>query len=129
MEITPSYIDTKKAIADQLISMGWSAVGDFDMQCTAAVASKDYSTAVGTKTAFAYLQPADEGDFNLVGAYYSQGNNVLSTTCVAIEQAMTPDAVIQQAKAYAGAVDEAVGATYAMTLKSAAQKSAACRAA
>jgi hypothetical protein len=31
------------------------------MQCTAAVASKDYLTHVGTKTAFASLLPSEDG--------------------------------------------------------------------
>lgn len=35
------------------------------MQCTAAVASKDYLTHVGTKTAFASLLPSDDGGYQI----------------------------------------------------------------
>lgn len=119
MNITLSYVDTKKAIADQLISLGWSPVGDFDMQQTAAVASKDFSTPAGTKTAFAFLQPSEDSGHLLVGAYYSQGNNVLSATSAFIADAITPEAIASQAHQYAESVDSVVANTFVMMKRSA----------
>jgi hypothetical protein len=122
LEIIKTQIEAKKAIADVLISKGWSPVGDFDMQYTGAVASKDFLTATGAKTAFAYLLPADGdgggGDFFLTGAYYSKGSNVLSATSVCIPES-NACAAERAAKYFFKEVENVVANTYEMTLRTA----------
>lgn len=63
-------------IVDQLAKHGWRA-----LQGGTAIASKDYETAVGIKTALVYFncsKSEDEPNASLMGDYWSQGNNVLA---------------------------------------------------
>ncbi|HHK0379360.1 TPA: hypothetical protein ACQQJB_003533 [Pseudomonas aeruginosa] len=74
------YQDMKKHILQGLLESGWRAVDDISMQCTTAVAKKDYDTAVGVKTAIAYFSESPGECCRLSGEYHSQGGNVLCTT-------------------------------------------------
>lgn len=74
------YQEMKNHILQGLLESGWTAVNDISMQCTTAVAKKDYDTAVGVKTAIAYFRESPSECCCLSGEYYSEGGNVLCTT-------------------------------------------------
>lgn len=74
------YQEMKKHILQGLLESGWKAVDDISMQCTTAVAKKDYETAVGVKTAIAYFSESPGECCRLSGEYYSEGGNILCTT-------------------------------------------------
>jgi hypothetical protein len=71
------YQEMKKHILQGLLESGWRAVDDISMQCTTSVAKKDYSTAVGVKTAVAYFSDSPGGCCCLRGEYFSEGGNAL----------------------------------------------------
>lgn len=109
--------DTLKVlIADRLIAQGWTIVDDLSFTCTSAVATKEYSTAVGPKTAIAYLEPGDNGARRLIGDYYSEGNNVLSTTTIRFTPDLPSDDVQTGADRFTTVVDDIVSRTYAVRL-------------
>lgn len=74
------YQEMKKHILQGLLESGWKAVDEISMQCTTAVAKKDYDTAVGVKTAIAFFSESPGECCRLSGEYYSEGGNVLCTT-------------------------------------------------
>lgn len=116
MEISKSHVSIKKAIADCLAEQGWATVGDFDMQQTAAVASKDFFADIVTKTAFAYLQPCDEGGFRVVAAYYQKGTNVLAQVeCLVSADASNLEGLSACAERFSSVVDSTILATTTTT--------------
>jgi len=116
MLITPEYIALKRSIADRLVADGWTSASEFDIECSCFLASKDYETAVGIKTATVSLEPRSEG-FQLVGNYQSQGRNILSTTWFTIPEGMSAEAISSGASAFVTQVDAEVDQSYARRLR------------
>lgn len=106
----------KVVIADRLIAQRWKIVDGLSFTCTSGVATKDYSTAVGPKTAIAYLEPGDDGARRLIGEYYSEGNNVLSTTTIRFTPGLSNDDVHAAVDRFTTMVDDVVSRTYAVRL-------------
>lgn len=72
-----------KSTADWL--MAWTGVG-YRGVC---LATKDYQTEVGIRTAIAYLEFSPEStDYRLAGSYQSEGRNVLEPRAVLIPKAL-----------------------------------------
>lgn len=86
------YHEMKKHILQGLLESGWYAVDDVAMECTTAVAKKDFETAVGVKTAIAYFTGSRAECCRLGGDYYSEGNNILSTTSFYVWYRPRPEA-------------------------------------
>ncbi|MBA1204707.1 MULTISPECIES: hypothetical protein [Pseudomonas] len=106
----------KTIIADRLGSQGWVIVDDLSFNCTSGVAKKQYQTAVGIKEAIAYLQAGDDGARRLLAEYYSEGNNVLSTTTATFTPVCSTEAVGAGTSRFAARVDDVVSGTYAVRL-------------
>ncbi|AJY53198.1 hypothetical protein [Halomonas sp. KO116] len=70
---------TKTELSQLVTAYGWLPASPFDLRHTGILATKDYDTAVGPKTASLWLSPAGAGQFRLAGNYCSEGRNVLST--------------------------------------------------
>lgn len=67
MQMTEQYTTLKRQLAFYLATAGWVSPCEFDVAYTIAVASKDYVTEVGVKTAQMSLVPTSEGDFKAMG--------------------------------------------------------------
>lgn len=106
----------KTLVADQLGSHGWLIVDDLSFRCTSGVARKQYQTAVGIKEAIAYMQAGDNGARRLLAEYYSEGNNVLSTTTERFIPDCSPEAIAAGTSRFAAVVDDVVSGTYAVRL-------------
>lgn len=106
----------KTFIADRMGSHGWLIVDDLSFNCTSGVAKKQYQTAVGIKEAIAYLQAGDDGARRLIAEYYSEGNNVLSTTTASFTPDCSTEAVGAGTTRFAARVDDVVSGTYAVRL-------------
>jgi len=116
MRVSDDYMEVKRSIADQLIAAGWSAVDALSMNHTAALAIRDYETAVGTKTAIAYATPSKEAVCILGGTYDSEGRSVLTTTTVLVTYVIDPDALAAGVTGFHQKVDAAASDTYAVRL-------------
>lgn len=114
--LTANHLTVKKIIADRLTLEGWVIVDEFGMNNTHAVATKDYATAVGLKTAHVALEPRAEGTYQLVGNYQSEGNNALSTTWFLVSEGLSEQDIIAGAGGFADKVDAKVETTYARRL-------------
>lgn len=73
-----AYQALKTVLIAELEKHGWTAASKTDIELTYILATKDYETAVGTRTASVGLVKGSV--IRLVSEYLSQGNNVLSTT-------------------------------------------------
>ncbi|KWT70821.1 MULTISPECIES: hypothetical protein [unclassified Variovorax] len=81
------------------------------------VASKDYDTAAGGRTAFVYCRQNSDGNHVLTGAYWSEGRNALST-CWALFRPGTDEATIaSEIERFAAEAEKTIGQTYAMRIK------------
>lgn len=115
MLITPEYVALKRSIAEQLVADGWTCASEFDIAFSCLLASKDYATAVGPKTATVSLEPRSEG-FQMVGNYQSEGRNILSTTWFSIPNGLDADYVGAGTSAFVAKVDAEVDQSYARRL-------------
>lgn len=100
----------KDLIAPQLFLFGWEPVAG------SAIAQKHFATAVGEKTAFAYLGdlgPAS-GHLMLMGDYWSEGRNCLDSGLVLIPKESTYEDIQALVKTFATHVDQAVRQSYAV---------------
>lgn len=111
----PEYKAVKQVIAVNLVAHGWTAASQLDMDICCLVASQDYETAVGIKTATLSLEPRSEG-FQLVGNYQSEGNNVLSTTWLNIPSGMTSEQIAEKVPEFLEKVGREVNRSYARRL-------------
>ena len=97
-----------------LVAHGWTA----EPGGTTALATKAFDTAVGVKTAVAYLGNFDSEFCNctLGAEYQSEGRNAASTAGVLIPKDASASVVQQLAAQFVSNVDEAVAETYAFRL-------------
>lgn len=109
-------IQIKSTIAAALSQAGWKVVPDLDKEISYGVATKDFDTAVGVKTAIAYVEPSGPNGLKLIGSYYSEGNNTLSTTWYTLGLDTSLEDIAAGAADYAAKVDAIVAKTYAMRL-------------
>lgn len=82
----------------------------------APIARKTFRTAVGPKEAQAYLESWDEGRFVLTGQYYSEGQNVLATLRLSLDETMDGAQLDRLVQQFVGEVDSTVADTYAVRL-------------
>lgn len=80
-----------------------------------AIASQEIATAVGPKTAYAYLTPYADC-FQLVGNYISEGRNVLSTCTVTVKDDFTAEQAASAFNAFAEQAEAALDQSYARSL-------------
>ena len=101
-------------VVAQLTALGWYP----DRVCV-DVASRDYDTAAGGRTAVIYCHPSSDhpGNHQLTAEYWSEGNNALSTTFKTIPAGLDEASVRELVGEYAVAVDARVRQTYAMRIK------------
>ena len=105
--------ELKQAISNRLSALGWSRSDG------PAVASKNVRTAVGNRSAFAYLHvfrdPKSQCD-HLAGDYESEGRNVLESHFKRIPKGCTIDALNACVDDFSRNVDRVVAGTYAVRL-------------
>jgi len=82
----------------------------------AALATKEFKTAVGIKVAFAYFVPSDSYNFLLKGDYQSKGRNILSSHGALIPVSTSPEDVRKMASDFAENADAVVACSYAARL-------------
>lgn len=101
---------TQEAVLKKALrATGWR------MDSIAPSGSKDFGTAVGTKQAIAYLAPS-EGGYRLMGEYWSQGNNCLSTISVFVPENAAGEVVNDRVGEFNTQVNAQVADTYAVRL-------------
>lgn len=114
MTLSADYVANKHAIA-ALLSAEWAKPSVEDLGRYYLLATKDYETLVGVKTATLRLEPYFDG-LRLVGDYQSEGRNVLSTTYLVVpaSAATPPDAL--KVAALLSEIDQMVDQSYARRL-------------
>ena len=99
---------TDDIIAQALAECGWTT--------SCGVAVKSFRTAVGVKTAHAFLSSGDGFNRTLAGSYESEGSNVLSADAVLIPISACVTTVRHLAQRFAIQVDASVSSSYACRL-------------
>lgn len=95
-----------------LVARGW-----YPDRVRGDVASKDFDTAAGGRTAVVYCRRNRDGDHVLTGEYWSEGRDVLST-CWALFRPGTERATIaSEIERFADEAEKTIGQTYAMRIK------------
>jgi len=108
-------IISNQAVFSRLQSFGWGSV----LVCNPVViASKIYTSAVGPKTATAYLYSfdSDSPEVVLSGEYTSEGRNILSTSNVLIPKDVDMETLCGLVDQFARDVDLFVSESYAVRL-------------
>lgn len=95
---------------------GWLPASPMDQHLTSILATKEYTTAVGPKTAFLYVCSAGAGCYRLTADYNSEGRNVLSTISGHFLESGSDDELAAVLDRVAKAIDAAVDASYARRL-------------
>ncbi|QUG93096.1 hypothetical protein GR140_30485 (plasmid) [Pseudomonas putida] len=128
--------EMKKHVLQGLEAAGWTAVDDKSL-LRPCIAKKDFETAVGVKTALAYVVDTPEACLRVGGEYTSEGCNVLSTTSFYIwyrprpttpttidvdehlfklREEVLPEDLIAGAKAFAEMAEKEISESYAVRL-------------
>ena len=81
------------------------------------VASKDYDTAAGGRTAVVYCRQNSDGDHVLTGDYWSEGRNALSTCWALLRPSANEATISSEIERFATEAEKAIGQTYAMRIK------------
>ena len=119
METKPEKISEsvlKKCVLENVSTAGWIAVDDLSFEHTTAVATKEYPTAVGLKTAIMYLYHRDNDSFKVITDYQSQGQNILETTWLEINKQLTFENIKRITEDYIYSVDKIISESYAARL-------------
>lgn len=95
-----------------LVARGW-----YPDRVRVDVASKDYDTAAGGRTAVVYCRQNSDGDHVLTGAYESEGRNALATNWALFRPGTDAATVTDEIDRFADGVEKAIGETYAMRIK------------
>lgn len=110
---TPPVVGDTEAInagfLKVLLAHGWK------LEDGIAIASKEYQSAAGFKKAFVYAYGVLL-DYVVSAEYQSQGRNILSTSSVLIQKALTEAEVELLANAFAENIDAIVADSYAVRL-------------
>lgn len=102
-------MDVKATIVRALIDCGWTACVN-----ETAIASKSFQTAVGEKTAHAYLSNGDQFNRTLLGSYYSEGRNILKSVLIPNDAGI--ECCVALAAEFASGVESVVSDSYAVKL-------------
>lgn len=105
---------TRNQVVALLAAHGWQSADG------AAIACKEYETAVGRKTANAYLgqlRPETE-NFLLTGDYWSEGRNVLDPAITLIAKAANGVELQTCVDRFAKSAETFIGQSYAVKLLS-----------
>lgn len=95
-----------------LVARGW-----YPDRVRVDVASKDYDTAAGGRTAVVYCRQNRDGDHVLTGDYWSEGRNALAT-CWALFRPGADEATIAgEIERFATEAEKTIAETYAMRIK------------
>lgn len=110
-----AYQALKAVFIAELEKHGWTAARKEDIELTYILATKDYETAVGIRTASVGL--LNGSVITLVSEYQSQGNNVLSTTgWFDVPADAAQEAYREGIEAFCRQADRKVDASYARRL-------------
>lgn len=90
---------------------GWTPLSS---DKSSAICSKDYSTAVGVKTAFAYLSAGDEHNRTLSADYQSEGRNVVEGDSILLPSNADVKEAIALTRKFAAGVEKTIQQTPAM---------------
>ncbi|MAG64996.1 MAG: hypothetical protein CMK74_03875 [Pseudomonadales bacterium] len=110
-----AYQSLKAALIVELEKFGWTAASKDDIELTYILATKDYETAVGTRTASVGL--INGSVIRLVSSYESRGNNVLSTTgWFDVPTDTSQEEYAKGIESFSSKADEEINASYARRL-------------
>ena len=108
-KLSPAVMAT---FVDRMVAHGWYAD-----RVRGDVASKDYDTAAGGRTAVAYCRRSNEGPHHMLsGEYLSEGRNALSTCWGTIPGDADQAAIEAEVDRFARQADAEVRQTYAMRI-------------
>lgn len=119
METRPNNISKsvlKSCILKNALSSGWVTVDDLSFKHTTAVATKDYPSAVGVKTAIMYLNRYEDNGFKVTAHYQSEGQNILETTWLVLANQLTFETIKTVVEGYLRTVDKIISKSYAVRL-------------
>lgn len=104
-----THDEISTTIQQRLCAKGWT-------QSDAAIATKDYETAAGGRTAIAFLSPGDGINYVLQGDYQSEGHNILEPRGQLIPVDVKPDALEKIIETFILDTGKAIEDSYAVRL-------------
>ena len=111
MNSTPTPIQAQ--FVQALVARGW-----YPDRVRVDVASKDFDTAAGGRTAVVYCRQNSDGDHVLTGDYWSEGRNSVASFWALFRPGTAEATVADEIERFAAGVEKAIGETYAMRIKS-----------
>lgn len=116
MRTNPNYMQTKETVARFMTGEGWTRVDDLSFDATAAIATKEYETAVGMKQAIAYFTSSSDNVEKLTVDYQSEGRNIAALKLFDVQPGATVEDIQFGVKKFCKATDNAVDKSYARRL-------------
>ena len=110
------YMYTVVAVMGTLVENGWTAADELSVKC-GFLATKDYETAVGIKTASIRAAPIGENDAFVSAEYQSEGRNILSAEVVRIAGGTDTLLACQVVAGFIKRIESIINESYAARLK------------
>lgn len=95
-----------------LVARGW-----YPDRVRVDVASKDYDTAAGGRTAVVYCRQNSDGDHVLTGDYWSEGRNALATNWALFRPGTDEATIASEIDRFATEAEKTIGQTHAMRIR------------
>lgn len=95
---------------------GWLPTSPKEQSLTGLLATREFDTAVGPKTAHFYLQYSGDGQFIFQGNYMSEGRNVLSAISGYCLESNSPAELDERLIAMLESIKVAIDQSYARRL-------------
>ena len=103
---------TQAQFVQALVARGW-----YPDRARVDVASKDFDTAAGGRTAVVYCRQNSDGDHVLTGDYWSEGRNALATCWALFRPGADEATVARDIERFATEAEKTIAETYAMRIK------------
>jgi hypothetical protein len=116
MRTNENYHQTKENVARVMADQGWDRVDDLSFRATAAIALKQYDTAVGVKEAVAYFTSVEPGTEQLTVHYESEGRNITEPMSINFPASATEEDVRPNVFRFCNAIERRIDDSYARRL-------------
>ena len=106
----------KNALSSMASDHGWLPASPKDQSLTSILATREFDTAVGPKTATLHLRSAGAGCYQLSAVYFSEGRNVLASIVGHVPESSSDSDLRAVFERVSDMIESTVDASYARRL-------------